>query len=262
MYLRPPAPSHLRVLLRPLLRLLGQRVHPRHYRPALDQPRLQLLLRGRRPQQRLLRKVPPVDALRGRRHRTAPVEPSRRHVVRIGHELVARRPLPVLLAPGAVVGDPVHQLVVDDVEAHRGQRHARYYVDGAEPDGGGRTAVDRIEGGHRIAEADRRQAHEAEVEAVEERQTLEPVQGERAQADVREHHRETEEDRGEDAPAPHRARLRVVGAARAVRLLRVEVVGDWADVERLLQTIDIYKCYIETNVCAKYGKIGVLTERA
>lgn len=64
---------------------------------------------------------------------------------------------------------PVDDLVVDDVEAHRCQGHSRHYVAGAEPDRhvsriGGDVA--RIRTGHHIAEADGAQAHEAEIARV------------------------------------------------------------------------------------------------
>jgi len=67
------------------------------------------------------------------------------------------------------VTQPVYDLVVDDVEAHRRQGHSRHYVAGAEPDRhvsrvGGDVA--RIGTGHHIAEADSTQAHEAEIARV------------------------------------------------------------------------------------------------
>lgn len=66
---------------------------------------------------------------------------------------------------------PMDDLVVEDVEAHRRQRHAQHYVDGAEPDG----RVPRVDRGeaapgirarHHVAEADCAQAHEAEIACV------------------------------------------------------------------------------------------------
>lgn len=64
---------------------------------------------------------------------------------------------------------PVDDLVVQDVEAHRRQRHARHYVERAEPNGYVPRLVQTLAGigtGDHIAEPDCAQAHEAEVTRI------------------------------------------------------------------------------------------------
>jgi hypothetical protein len=140
---------------------------------------------------------------------------------------------------------PVDDLVVDDVEAHRRQRHPRHDVNRAEPYRGvGVVVPEGVGARHHVPEPDRRQTHEAEVEAVEERPVFQFVQGERPQADVDEHHGQAEKNGGQDAESVHRRLRLVVGAAEAVHFFdgavaqrRVQAVvnGVRSDVERLLE---------------------------
>lgn len=142
--------------------------------------------------------------------------------------------------------EPVHDLVVDDVEAHGGQGHAGHDVDGAEPDCCvGVVVGEGVVARHHVAEADGGEAHEAEIEAVEQRPVFQLVEDEGAETDVDEHHDETEEDGGQDAPAVHGGFALVVGAQTvdffdgAVLARRVEAVaevGVGTHVKRLLQT--------------------------
>lgn len=65
--------------------------------------------------------------------------------------------------------EPVDDLVVDHVEAHRRQCHPRHYVQRAEPNRGvGVVVAPDIEAWYYVPEADRRQAHETEVKTVQE----------------------------------------------------------------------------------------------
>jgi hypothetical protein len=68
-----------------------------------------------------------------------------------------------------LVRQPVHDLVVQDVEAHGRQGHAGHYVAGAKPDG----KIARLEGvvarigaRYHVTEAYRTQAHEAKVARI------------------------------------------------------------------------------------------------
>lgn len=68
-----------------------------------------------------------------------------------------------------LMAKPVDDLVVEDVEAHRRERHPRHYVEGAEPNGHVPRFVKGVAGigtGNHITEPDRAQAHEAEVTRI------------------------------------------------------------------------------------------------
>lgn len=68
-----------------------------------------------------------------------------------------------------LMAQPVDDLVVEDVEAHRRQGHSGHYVAGAEPNGHVPRLVKALAGvgtGNHVAEPDRAQAHEAEVACV------------------------------------------------------------------------------------------------
>lgn len=68
-----------------------------------------------------------------------------------------------------LVAQPVDDLVVEDVEAHRRQSHSGHYVAGAEPNGHVPRLVEVLPGvgtGYHVAEPDSAQAHEAEVACV------------------------------------------------------------------------------------------------
>lgn len=144
--------------------------------------------------------------------------------------------------------DAMHDLVVEDVEAHRRQGHARHDVNGAEPQCRGRVFS---EAWHQVAEADCRQRHEAEVDAVEHGPIFEAVEDEGADDDVHDHHAQTQADGRQDAETVHRRRVRLRLAQRVdfgyvdgrrVLLGRVHVVlrvivreGPRSNVVRLLQ---------------------------
>lgn len=57
----------------------------------------------------------------------------------------------------------MHDLVMEDIEAHGGQSHPRHDVNGAEPKSAGRLF---LQAGNQVAKSDGRQAHKAKVDAV------------------------------------------------------------------------------------------------
>lgn len=94
---------------------------------------------------------------------------SRGQRERVGRQLVHGRARLHRLRLVRLVGQPVDDLVVQNIEAHRRQRHPRHYVAGAEPDCHvfrAEQGVARVRTGHHVAEADGAQAHEAEIARV------------------------------------------------------------------------------------------------
>lgn len=109
--------------------------------------------------------------------------------------------------------------IMDHIETHGGESHARHDVDRAEPYGGvGLIVQEGVRSRNHVAEPYGGEAHEAEVEAVEQSPVLQFVEGEGSQADVHEHDTETEQNGRQDGPAVHGALGFVVGAAEAVQL--------------------------------------------
>lgn len=110
----------------------------------------------------LLRDVAVADIVAGKL--------SRGQGERIGGELVhARARLRQDLLLLRLVIQSVDDLVVEDVEAHGGQRHAEHYVARAEPDRRVASlleAVARIGTRYQVSEPDCAQAHETEVARV------------------------------------------------------------------------------------------------
>lgn len=108
--------------------------------------------------------------------------------------------------------EPMNDLLVQNVEAHRGQRHAGHDVRRAEPERrGGFFAHPR----HQIAKPDGRQAHEAEIDGIDQRPVLKTHQRDRAQHNVDDHHAQAEQYRRQQTQAMHRG-------ARFARAQRVD----------------------------------------
>lgn len=110
--------------------------------------------------------------------------------------------------------------VVDDVEAHGGQRHAGQYVHGTEPHGG-RAGQRHFERPRRVAEPDGAEQHEAEEHAVQVRASaaaaVQPVQHCGAAADVSGHEREADQQQRHEARAVRRGRQLGHGGRRRWR---------------------------------------------
>lgn len=111
-------------------------------------------------------------------------------------------------------------LIVNHVEAHGRQGHARHDVHAAEPDG---RWILVVRARDHVAEANGGQTHEAEVETVQEIAVFQFVQGESPQADIEKHNYQTEQYGGQDAQAMHRSLRFVVGTAQTVGILNVSV---------------------------------------
>jgi len=113
--------------------------------------------------------------------------------------------------------------VVDNVETHRGQRHAGQYVHGTEPHGG--RAGERHLQRPRVTVPDGAEQHETEEHAVQvsAAAAVQPVQHGRAAADVRRHEREPDQQQRHETGAVrcgrgrHLSRRRVRGRRRGRR---------------------------------------------
>lgn len=88
--------------------------------------------------------------------------------------------------------DPVDDLLVQYIEAHRSQRHPTHNVDGAEPGGGVGRLLPKT--WHQVTESDRGQGHETEIDAVQNRPVFQPVKRQSTEQNVDDHHGEAEQD--------------------------------------------------------------------
>lgn len=96
----------------------------------------------------------------------------------------------------------MNDLLVYDIEAHRSQRHAGHNVDGAEPGGGIRLPSQSRQ---HVPKADGRQAHEAEVDAVDEGPILQAIEHCSAEYNVDDHHGKAEQYGCQNAQPVHGA---------------------------------------------------------
>lgn len=69
-----------------------------------------------------------------------------------------------------IADSPMYDFIVDNIEAHRSERHSRHNINGAKPNGGIRFMLsERVRARNHISKTDRCQAHETKIEAIQKR---------------------------------------------------------------------------------------------